>query len=250
MWIKRLSIKLNLEAQSPIELDEDLEVQSQIESDVDLEAQSQIESDEDLEAQSQIESDMDLEAQLGYAVFLLELLLKKNSDRQMHISYDIACLLKKHLEFQFSTAMDTAFHVKSELLDEKALDVKRRLEKTLSAFERKHKTSRLPSNAANYLKSIRLVKLKQKKLQLVTVKKHVAERHYLLKLLHKYCNNSDSIFSPNISPVESFSGCEVEVQPESCLLVNNDTSDTITCTPATAISLPRYTSTPYSKKNQ
>ncbi|XP_071138989.1 uncharacterized protein [Mytilus edulis] len=35
---------------------------------------------------------------LGYAVFLLELLLKKNSDRQMHISYDIACLLKKHLE--------------------------------------------------------------------------------------------------------------------------------------------------------
>ncbi|CAG2213405.1 unnamed protein product [Mytilus edulis] len=36
------------------------------------------------------------------------------------------------------------------------------LEKTLSAFERKHKTSRLPSNAANYLKSIKLVKLKQR----------------------------------------------------------------------------------------
>ncbi|CAG2209449.1 unnamed protein product [Mytilus edulis] len=61
-------------------------------------------------------------------------------------------------------------------------------------------------------------------------------------------DTSDSIFSPDISPVESFSACEVEVQPESCLLVNNDTSDTITCTPATAISLPRYTSTPYSKK--
>ncbi|CAG2210822.1 unnamed protein product [Mytilus edulis] len=62
-------------------------------------------------------------------------------------------------------------------------------------------------------------------------------------------DTSDSIFSPDISPVESFSACEVEVQPESCLSVNNDTSDTITCTPATAISLPRYTSTPYSKNN-
>ncbi|CAG2209726.1 unnamed protein product [Mytilus edulis] len=273
---------------------------------------------------------------LGYAVFLLELLLKKNSDRQMHISYDIACLLKKHLEkagrndlLEKLTFSVPIFHcyghsiscqillgprrtenhgltdgegierlwsylggfstitkemtpenrtdlltdgliyfgqkirdkigdtlvmkikrtakieensdgalqeiistipdkvigndeiskwieeeklsvvqnhnndttivlnktddyfltlqrynsIGSELLDEKALDTR----ETLSAFERKHKTSRLPSNAANYLKSIRLVKLKQKKLQLVTVKKHVAERHYLLKLLHKYC---------------------------------------------------------------
>ncbi|VDI65038.1 Hypothetical predicted protein [Mytilus galloprovincialis] len=60
------------------------------------------------------------------------------------------------------------------------------LEKTLSAFEKKNKTSRLHQTDENYNKDLKIVKEKQKKLQLVTLKKHVSERHYLLRLLRKY----------------------------------------------------------------
>ncbi|XP_052086482.1 uncharacterized protein LOC127723773 [Mytilus californianus] len=35
---------------------------------------------------------------LGYAVYLIKLLLNENNEQKMHVSYDIACLLKKHLQ--------------------------------------------------------------------------------------------------------------------------------------------------------
>lgn len=35
---------------------------------------------------------------LGYAVYLMKLLLNENNGQKMHVSYDIACLLKKHLQ--------------------------------------------------------------------------------------------------------------------------------------------------------
>ncbi|CAG2236403.1 unnamed protein product [Mytilus edulis] len=35
---------------------------------------------------------------LGYAVYLMKLLLNDNNGQKMHVSYDIACLLKKHLQ--------------------------------------------------------------------------------------------------------------------------------------------------------
>ncbi|XP_071180734.1 uncharacterized protein [Mytilus edulis] len=35
---------------------------------------------------------------LGYAVFLIQLLLKENKNDKIHVSYDIACMLKRHIE--------------------------------------------------------------------------------------------------------------------------------------------------------
>ncbi|XP_076099472.1 uncharacterized protein LOC143068950 isoform X2 [Mytilus galloprovincialis] len=97
---------------------------------------------------------------------------------------DAAIKLNKTDEYVLS--LQRYYRIGNEQLDDKFKEEKERLEKTLSAFEKKNKTSRLHQTDENYNKDLKIVKEKQKKLQLVTLKKHVSERHYLLRLLRKY----------------------------------------------------------------
>ncbi|XP_052063025.1 uncharacterized protein LOC127702761 [Mytilus californianus] len=87
---------------------------------------------------------------------------------------------------EYILSLQRYYRIGYEQLDDKFKEEKERLEKTLSTFEKKNKTSRLHQTDENYKKDVKIVKEKQKKLQLVTLKKHVSERHYLLRLLRKY----------------------------------------------------------------
>lgn len=50
---------------------------------------------------------------LGYAVYLLDRLLEENKDRNLniHIIYDIACVLKLHLQVRFISILSDVSHI-------------------------------------------------------------------------------------------------------------------------------------------
>lgn len=61
-----------------------------------------------------------------------------------------------------------------------------RLEKKLSAHERKNKIIRKGKNSEIYLSSLEAAKTKERKLALTAIRQHVSEKHYLVKLIRKY----------------------------------------------------------------
>lgn len=63
-----------------------------------------------------------------------------------------------------------------------------RLEKNLSAYENKNKIKRLDKDSETYLSCLKAAKTKERKLTLTTIRQHVSEKQYLVKLIRKYAS--------------------------------------------------------------
>ncbi|CAG2250603.1 unnamed protein product [Mytilus edulis] len=135
---------------------------------------------------------------LGYSVFLIDKLLEKYESKNIHVMYDIACILDKHLKVLFNprktlgiglTDGEGMERAKIDLYGENQAEKEvKRLEASLLKIEKKHKIQRWDQKCEDYTQFLKQANKQQKIKLLASLKQLVVERCFLLSLVKRYAS--------------------------------------------------------------